>query len=103
MKLQSSKVKPSSSQSNAKAGRSKITDFFEMKQDKGKLSKMEVVEKNFEEEIEDPIGVEKTFVEGLFGKADIDLDKLSVSTKLGIAINTIKVPWKRDLIHLAVY
>ena len=79
------------SQPDAKSGRSKITDFFEMKHEKGKLSKMEVVEKNFEEEIEDPIGVEKTFVEGLFGKAEIDLDKLSVSPKLGIAINTLKV------------
>ena len=26
-----------------------------------------------------------------FGKADIDIDKLSVSPKLGIAINTVKV------------
>ena len=58
MKLLSSKFKPSSSQSNAKAGRSKITDFFELKQDKAKLSKMEVAEKNFDEEIEYPIGVE---------------------------------------------
>ena len=70
---------------------SKITDFFSKQQDKTKMTKLEVVEKNFEEEIEDPLGVEQTFVKGLFGRADVDLDHLSISPKLGIGINTVKV------------
>ena len=74
----------------AKAG-SKITDFFSKQQDKTKMTKMEVVDKNFEEELEDPLGVEQTFVKGLFGRADIDLDQLSISPKLGIGINNVKV------------
>ena len=57
----------------------KITDFFARQQDKTKLTKMEIVEKNFEEEIKDPCGVEQTFVKGLFVRDNIDLDNFSIS------------------------
>ena len=68
----------------------KITDFFGQVE-KGKPSKAEMVEQDFEEEISDPFGVEQTFAKGLFGVAEIDLDKLSVSPKLGMVTNRLKV------------
>ena len=43
----------------------KITDFFGQVE-KGKLSKAEIVEKDFEEEISDHLAWVQTFVKGLF-------------------------------------
>jgi hypothetical protein len=64
--------------SSAKYG-FKITDFFARQQDKTKLTKMEIVEKNFEEEIKDPCGVEQTFVKGLFVRTNIDINCAKLS------------------------
>ena len=67
-----------------------MTDFFSRKNN-DKPTKAEAVESNFEEVVTDPMGVEQTFANGLFGRAEIDLDKLSISPKLGMATNNIKV------------
>ena len=75
----------------------KVTDFFGKKE---KLSKSEEMDKLFEEEINEPDGVEQTFVRGLFGRADIDLDQLTVSPKLGMVTNHLRVEKiKKSMVH----
>ena len=68
----------------------KITDFFSKKPPK-KLSKSEVVEKMFNDELEDEIGLEKSHMAAFEGRADIPIRNISVSPLLGLPVNQSKV------------
>ena len=77
----------------------KVTDFF-AKKESIKLTKVEEREKDFEEEINDLLGVEHAFVEGLYGRAEINIDQLSVSPMLGIQPNRVRVDTiKKSMMH----
>ena len=77
----------------------KVTDFF-AKKESTKLTKMEEREKDFDEEINDLLGVEHAFVQGLYGRAEINIDQLSVSPKLGIQPNRVRVDTiKKSMMH----
>ena len=77
-------------QGSQQPSKRKITDFFSKKPPK-KLSKSEVVEKNFNDELEDEIGLEKTHMAAFEGRADIPIRNISVSTLLGLPVNQAKV------------
>ena len=78
---------------NTEGRKRKMTDFFvnENQKSSGKLSKMEVLAKDFEEECADERGVEKVLSAGIVGKLGIKLSNLSPSPKLALPVNQRKV------------
>ena len=68
----------------------KITEFFPPKEPK-KLTKLETIEKNFKDELQNEIGVEKMHSVAYEGRADIPISQLSVSPLLGLPVNQAKV------------
>ena len=73
----------------------KITDFFQKEADpekkKNKLTKTERVEANFREEIESEGGLEKSFVKSYATFKSVHIDMLSVSPKLFLELNNVKI------------
>ena len=68
----------------------KITQYFSKEPSK-KLTKQEFLEKTFEEELNDEVGVEKVHSLAYEGRADIPITNLSVSPFLGLPVNQAKV------------
>ena len=54
----------------------------------GRLAKIELLK---DQEINDDSGVEKSFISRYFGRADVKLEKLSLSDKISIPVNDLKV------------
>ena len=78
---------------NIESRKRKMTDFFVNENHKSarKLSKVEVLVKDYEEECADAGGVEKVLTAGVVGKLGIKLSNLSPSPKLALPANQRKV------------
>ena len=69
----------------------KITDFFNPKPDVKKMTKQEIVEKNFQEEMQSTVGLEKSLVSQYVDFSLIPLDRLQISPQLFLKLNRTKV------------
>ena len=69
-----------------------MTDFFLNENQKtAKMSKTDVLIKDFDDECVDPAGVEKGLTSGLVGKISVKLCNLSPSPNLALPVNQRKV------------
>ena len=76
---------------SAKKRSKKITDYFNPKLTVKKMTKQEIVEKNFQEEMHSDVGLEKSLVSQYVDFSVIPLDRLQISPQLFLKLNQTKV------------
>ena len=76
---------------DAKTRSKKITDYYNPKLSVKKMSKQEIVDKNFREEIQSDVGLEKSLVSQYVDFSLVPIDRLQVSPQLFLKINQSRV------------